>query len=62
MNLCASLWVTLSTTIFPIENTKWVEKAASVGGIIAIGKDFHYNRWRKTKEGKSIAFNSYQKK
>jgi len=55
MDMGASRWATLSITIFPKENKndiyrKWVEKATYISYSIAIGKDFHYNRWRERKK------------
>jgi len=36
---------------------KMEKKAAFISDSIAFGKDFHYNRWRKIKIEKGIAFN-----
>jgi len=53
MGLGASLRATLSVTIFPkrihLKHRKWIEKSNAINYNIAIGKDFHYNRWRKRK-------------
>jgi len=64
--LGASLWVTLSISIFPKRiytiYKKWIEKAVSIKDSIAIGKDFHFNRWRKTKKRESNSFQSLAQK